>query len=181
MSKKKPPVEKFNLSPKEKKFCKEFIVDYIGARAAIRAGYPEKNARRIACELRTKLDITRYIAKLEEEVDKELQVSRNDILQKLKIITTTDITDLLDERGNLDIANLPPELSYAIEEYSTTTTYDKEGNPKTVEKVKMMNKTKALEMLAKYKNLYAERLEITGKDGAELPGLNIQLPPGAFK
>lgn len=41
MSKKGNP---YNLTDKQAKFCKEFIIDFNGKQAAIRAGYSEKTA-----------------------------------------------------------------------------------------------------------------------------------------
>lgn len=45
------------LTAKQERFCREYIIDLNATRAAIRAGYSEKTANRIASENLSKLDI----------------------------------------------------------------------------------------------------------------------------
>lgn len=74
------------LTPKQKLFIKEYIVDFNGAQAAIRAGYSPKTARAIACALLTKVYI---IAAIKRETDKRAE--RTEITQDyvLKTIRET--------------------------------------------------------------------------------------------
>ena len=52
------------MTPKQKKFCVEYLIDLNGTQAAIRAGYSKKTANRIANQLLSKLDIRNYIKDL---------------------------------------------------------------------------------------------------------------------
>ncbi len=55
------------LSPKQERFVEEYILDWNGAQAAIRAGYSEKTARNIACETLAKPYVKKALeAKLAE-------------------------------------------------------------------------------------------------------------------
>lgn len=54
------------ITPKQKQFCLEYVVDHNGTRAAIRAGYSENSAASIACELLTKPHILDEIKRLED-------------------------------------------------------------------------------------------------------------------
>lgn len=54
------------MTPKQKRFCVEYLVDLNGTQAAIRAGYSKKTANRIASQLLSKLDIKSYIAEIRE-------------------------------------------------------------------------------------------------------------------
>lgn len=59
------------MTPKEEKFAKEYVKNGgNAAQAAVAAGYSEKTARQIASKKLTKADISAYIAKLQEEMDK---------------------------------------------------------------------------------------------------------------
>lgn len=52
------------MTPKQKKFCVEYLIDLNGTQAAIRAGYSKKTANRIANQLLSKLDLRNYIKNL---------------------------------------------------------------------------------------------------------------------
>lgn len=53
---------KSSLTPKQKKFCDEYLTDLNATQAAIRAGYSKKNARNIGCENLAKPNIAEYIS-----------------------------------------------------------------------------------------------------------------------
>lgn len=50
-----------NLTPKQRRFIDEYLIDLNATQAAIRAGYSAKSARAIACENLTKPDIQEAI------------------------------------------------------------------------------------------------------------------------
>ena len=52
------------LTPKQKAFCDEYLIDLNATQAAIRAGYSEKTANRIGNENLSKLDIQNSIKEL---------------------------------------------------------------------------------------------------------------------
>jgi len=43
-----------NLTEKQKRFCREYLMDLNATQAAIRAGYSKKTARKQACVMVTK-------------------------------------------------------------------------------------------------------------------------------
>ncbi|WP_295237026.1 terminase small subunit [Veillonella sp.] len=55
------------MTPKQEKFCIEYLVDMNGTQAAIRAGYSERTARSIGQRLLTNVDIQMRIAELKKE------------------------------------------------------------------------------------------------------------------
>lgn len=55
------------MTPRQRKFCDEYLISGNGTDAAIKAGYSPKTAKQIATENLSKLDLRAYIdAKLEE-------------------------------------------------------------------------------------------------------------------
>lgn len=65
------------MTPKQEKFCVEYLVDLNGTQAAIRAGYSEKTANRIANQLLSKLDIKNRIKELRErEFDNSIATAK---------------------------------------------------------------------------------------------------------
>ncbi len=68
------------LSPKEERFCREYVVDYNGTQAAIRSGYKESDARNRACRLLTKADISARVRELQREMAQRLALSEDFVI-----------------------------------------------------------------------------------------------------
>ena len=71
------------LNEKQKQFCEEYIIDLNGTQAAIRAGYSEKTANRIASELLTKLDIQEYICELKNKRSERVKYSQDELMRDI--------------------------------------------------------------------------------------------------
>ena len=56
------------LTPKQQRFCEEYVKDHNGAQAAIRAGYSVRTAREQAAALLTKHHIKALVASLDHKV-----------------------------------------------------------------------------------------------------------------
>ena len=68
------------LSPKEERFCREYVIDYNGTQAAIRSGYKESDARNRACRLLTKADISARVRELQHEMAQRLALSEDFVI-----------------------------------------------------------------------------------------------------
>jgi phage terminase small subunit len=75
------------LTPKQKAFCEQYLVDLNATQAAIRAAYSKKTARSISCELLTKPDISNYIGKLIEKRQKRTEVTADYVITNLRTVT----------------------------------------------------------------------------------------------
>lgn len=71
------------MTPKQQRFCDEYLIDMNATQAAIRAGYSEKTAKSIASEYLTKPDIKTYIAERMESKDDELIAKQDEVLRYL--------------------------------------------------------------------------------------------------
>lgn len=71
------------MTPKQKAFCEEYLIDMNATKAAIRAGYSKKTARSTAAENMTKPYISEYIKELMEQKSKERIASQNEVLEFL--------------------------------------------------------------------------------------------------
>ena len=116
------------LNEKQKQFCEEYIIDLNGTQAAIRAGYSEKTATRIASELLSKLDIQEYICVLKNKRSARVKYSQDELMR-----------DILEVKNRCMQAN--PVL-------------DKEGNETGIWKFDSNGANKALDMLAKHVGFY---------------------------
>lgn len=59
------------LTAKQERFCQEYIVDYNGTRAAVRAGYAEGSAGVTACKLLKKTNVAARVRELQEEYNEQ--------------------------------------------------------------------------------------------------------------
>ena len=71
------------MTPKQKRFCDEYLIDLNATQAAIRAGYSKKNARNIASENLAKPNIKEYIAARMGEKESELIADQDEVLRYL--------------------------------------------------------------------------------------------------
>lgn len=71
------------LTDKQKKFCKEYVIDYNGTQAAIRAGYSEKTAKVQACQLLREEKILTTIKNLQKEQMQELCLCEEKVIKDL--------------------------------------------------------------------------------------------------
>ena len=78
-----PRTPRPQLSGKQLRWIDEYLVDFNGAAAAVRAGYSPKTARSIACELLTKPDIRAVLQARQAAMAKELQITRQGIIRGL--------------------------------------------------------------------------------------------------
>lgn len=71
------------MTPKQKRFCDEYLIDTDGAKAAIRAGYSERSAKQIASELLTKPDLRAYIDERLSEMQSKTIADATEVMQYL--------------------------------------------------------------------------------------------------
>jgi phage terminase, small subunit len=144
------------LSEKQTRFVQEYIIDLNARQAAIRAGYSPKTAGAQSSRLLTKVKIQDEIAKAMEDRGKRTGVTQDRVLVELSAIAFAKATDYVevDENGAVKIkptANLSDEQKKAIAGI-------KEG-ANGIE-VKLVDKTKALEMLSRHLGLFNDKLNV---------------------
>lgn len=71
------------MTAKQKRFCDEYLIDLNATQAAIRAGYSERTANRIATENMSKPVIKKYIAERMAEKESELIADQDEVLKYL--------------------------------------------------------------------------------------------------
>ena len=71
------------LTPKQKKFCKEYLVDLCATQAAIRAGYSKRTARSQGSRLLMHVDIADEIDRLGDEISAKTMVTAESVVLRL--------------------------------------------------------------------------------------------------
>jgi phage terminase small subunit len=78
-----------NLTPKQKKFCHEYMIDLNATQAAIRAGYSPKTAYAIGEQNLKKLEIKSYLESQSQKHQKKTQITAEVILNRLDELART--------------------------------------------------------------------------------------------
>ena len=74
------------MTPKQQKFCLEYVASGNATEAAIKAGYSKKTAKQIAAENLSKPYLKTYIAELTERIENEKVADAIEIQQILTSI-----------------------------------------------------------------------------------------------
>jgi len=73
-----------DLTPKQKEFVKQYLVDLNATRAAIRAGYKERRARERGCRLLHHPRIQAALAEAAKQREQRTLISQDYVIQRLK-------------------------------------------------------------------------------------------------
>lgn len=152
---------KKKLSQKQRIFVKEYLANKFNAtQAAIAAGYSEKTAKSQASRLLTNVNVQKEISLTIKKTLNNTDELSIQILQALKDIAFSNIGDLMEWQcdGSIELVpsdSLPREVSSTISEISNKPYFDKHGNISGYGiKVKQVDKLKALDLLARFVQLY---------------------------
>lgn len=111
---------KKKLSPKQVRFCQEYVVDLNATQAAIRAGYSVKTAYSIGNENLKKPEIKNFISELQKDIQERNKITIDECVNMLSSMARFDISELYDENGCLKpISKMPKEARMVIEGIDT--------------------------------------------------------------
>lgn len=147
------------LTDKQRAFCEEYLVDLNGTKAAVRAGYSERNARHQASRLLNTPEIQATIKRLMDERSERVGISADNVLEELAQLGMYDpgVIGAAGIQKPEDIEKLPADVRRAIVGWS----WDKAGNFT----IKLGGKIQALDLLGQHLGLWKCRVELTGKNG----------------
>ena len=78
-----PTQKQSKMTPKMQRFCREYMIDYNGTQAAIRAGYSKNSANEIAAENLAKHSIQTYISELQAKLAEKLDITTEYLTKEL--------------------------------------------------------------------------------------------------
>lgn len=160
------------LTPKQRRFVAEYLVDLNATQAAIRAGYSKRTANRIASHLLSKVDIQTAVQVGQGKALKRAEMEADEWRRAITTVARFDIRKLVDpETGKLiPINELPDEAALCLasvkvlrEKTTRRTLGDgtEEDTEESTLEVKAWDKLKALDMMGKHLNLLTERRDVT--------------------
>lgn len=139
------------LSDKQETFCQEYITDLNATQAAIRAGYSFDSARQIATNLLSKVYIQARIAELNKDRAEATGITQKRVLEEFAKIAFFDVRKIYSEDGALlPINQISDKEAGAISSIKT----QEDGEFGEIKDVKIFDKIRALESLAKHLGMY---------------------------
>lgn len=173
-----------DLTPKQQLFVDEYLVDLNATQAAIRAGYSSKTAYAIADRLLRKAEVQHAIQEAKKSRSERTEITQDRVLKELARIAFFDPRKMFDADGKpIHISALDDETAAAVAGLEVVTKGNADMGLGEILKYKISDKNSALDKLCRHLGLYADKLALTGKDGAPLiSGISVSfVKPNAGK
>ena len=141
-------IDAFTLTPKQQRFCDEYLMDMNATRAALRAGYTQATA--MNGQLMEMPKIQAYLKERTAEASKKLQVSHETLLGELMKVAFANMGDYFGDDGKIKAMNdILDDKKSAIWSLKVS-----EGKYGTTVQLRLHNKLAALEKIAKHIKFY---------------------------
>ena len=154
-----------DLNPKQARFVAEYLKDLNATKAAIRAGYSENSAYSIGSELLSKPEIQNAVSDAQAQALERAELTADRVLEEFRRLAFIDARSFFDDAGNLKpMKDLTPEQGAALASFEVIIKNAQAGDgaTDTVHKIRLWDKTKALDSLAKRFGLLVEKIEHSG-------------------
>ena len=145
-------LSKYNFTDKQIKFCREYIIDFNGTQAAIRAGYSKKTANEQSSKMLAKVNIQDFIKKLIQEQIKRTEITADKVVEEFAKVAFANSKDYYNKNNHLiAVPDLSDDKAAAIAEI----TFRKiPGGQEDEIKYRLHSKIQALDALAKHTGAY---------------------------
>lgn len=153
------------MTPKQERFVAEYLIDLNATQAAIRAGYSSKTAASIGEELLRKPEIGQAVEAGRAKLMAKTNITAERVLQEMGRLAFSDVRNLFNADGSLKpLHTLTPEDSACIAglEVIIKNAEAGDGHMDKVHKIKVWDKSKNLENLAKHLGLFVAKVEHSG-------------------
>ena len=150
------------MTDAQKRFCDEYLID-LNATRAYKVAYQnckkDETASAAGSRMLGNVKVQEYIAGKQKEIEKRTEVTQDMVIKELAKIAFLDIRKLYTENGQLrNVADIDDDTAGAISSLETLEEYDGYGDDREkigdTQKVKLLDKTKALELLGKHLGMF---------------------------
>lgn len=151
------------------RFIKEFLKDRNATRAAIAAGYSERSARVAGARLIADANIRSQIETENDKINSKLEVSEERIRLELARLAYFDPVAIFNEDGSVKpISEIDEDTRRAICGVDVTELFEGLGDKRNqvgyAKKIKLTDKTKALEQLGRHLKMFTDKVEVSASD-----------------
>lgn len=165
------------MTDAQKRFCDEYLID-LNATRAYKVAYPrckkEETANAASSRMLRNVKVQEYISAKQKEIEERTGVTQDMVIKELSKIAFLDIRKLYTEDGLLkNISDMDNDTAGAISSLETLEEYEGYGDNRErigdTRKVKLLDKTKALELLGKHLGMFKEKVTIDGNVNTNNP------------
>ena len=163
------------MTDAQKRFCDEYLID-LNATRAYKVAYPnckkDETASAAGSRMLGNVKVQEYISKKQKEIEKRTEVTQDMVIKELAKIAFLDIRKLYTENGQLkNVADIDDDTVGAISSLETLEEYEGYGDDREkvgdTQKVKLLDKTKALELLGRHLGIFNDKLDVNVKEKEE--------------
>jgi phage terminase small subunit len=164
------------MTPKQKLFAREYLVDLNATQAAIRAGYSKKTARQTGTENLSKPVIAERIQELMDERAERVKYTSDQALSDLAAIIRFDFRKLYHDNGDvLPVCEWPDDALLGVAGHDVSSirlsgVTDEEPLSLFTKRLKFRDKLKAIELAMKHNAV-----------GAMDNTLKLEIPPRVIR
>lgn len=152
------------MTPKQERFVAEYLIDLNATQAAIRAGYSAKTAYSAGQRLLKHVDVSSAVDRAQAKRVSRTALAADAVLEAIRRPLAADVRKMFDERGNCrPIHELSAEEASLIAGYEVIVKNAKagDGHVDEVLKVRLVDRSRYVEMAAKHFALLVDRQELT--------------------
>lgn len=148
------------MTPKQKRFVDEYLIDLNATQAAIRAGYSEKTAGQIGDENLKKPEIAKAVEGRMAAREERTEITQDKVLAALANVAFQDHRKMFFENGELvPITAMDDDTAAFLAGFEVVTSSKGEGVVEHIAKVKTNDRMKALEMLGRHLKMFTDKQE----------------------
>lgn len=156
------------MTDAQKRFCDEYLID-LNATRAYKVAYSrckkDETANVNGSKLLRNTKVQEYISEKQKEIEKRTEITQDMVIKELAKIAFLDIRKLYTENGQLkNIADIDSNTAGAISSLETLEEYEGYGDDREkvgdTQKVKLLDKTKALELLGRHLGMFNDKLKV---------------------
>ena len=159
----------------QKIFCNEYLIDLNATRAykvAYKRCKKDETANVNGSKLLRNAKVQEYISEKMKEREKRTEITQDMVIQELAKIAFLDIRKLYNKNGELkNIQDIDESTARAIVSLETLEEYDGYGRDREkigdTQKVKLLDKTKALELLGRHLGIFNDKIDVNVKEKEE--------------
>jgi phage terminase small subunit len=160
-------MSKDQLTPKQERFCEEYLIDLNATQAAFRAGYSAKTANEQGARLLANVSVASKIDELKKARAEVTGITAERVLKEIAKLAFFDPRKLLNGDGTPKaIHELDDETAAAVAGIDIVTKGNDDLGYADVMKIKLADKGQNLERLGRHLKLFTERIEVS--DSSEL-------------
>jgi len=147
------------LTPKQKRFVAEYLVDLNATQAAIRAGYSEKTAYSMGQRLLKNVEVQSAVQKAMQKRENRIEITQDRVMLELARIALSRGTDYVSVKRGRVVLTDTDELN---DDQRAAITGIKQGRDGI--EIKTADKVRALELLGRHLGLFDGRGNATQTD-----------------